>query len=64
MACWVIVETATLSEAELGEYCRRKGLYPVSVRRTRIVNKTLLPHASLIQYNESEVKYGKTVFSQ
>ena len=23
----VIVETATLSEAELGEYCRRKGLY-------------------------------------
>ncbi|NDL66060.1 hypothetical protein GRH90_25395 [Enterobacteriales bacterium SAP-6] len=24
----VIVETATLREAELSEYCRRKGLYP------------------------------------
>ncbi len=27
----VIVETATLSEAELGEYCRRKGLYPQQI---------------------------------
>ncbi|WJV63914.1 IS3 family transposase [Pectobacteriaceae bacterium C52] len=27
----VIVETATLSEAELGEYCRRKGLYPEQI---------------------------------
>ncbi len=24
----VIVETATLSEAEVAEYCRKKGLYP------------------------------------
>uniref|UniRef100_UPI001CCDF8E9 transposase n=1 Tax=Pectobacterium versatile TaxID=2488639 RepID=UPI001CCDF8E9 len=24
----VIVETATLSEAEIAEYCRKKGLYP------------------------------------
>lgn len=27
----VIIETATLNEAELGEYCRRKGLYPVQI---------------------------------
>jgi transposase-like protein len=27
----VIVETATLSQAELGEYCRRKGLYPEQI---------------------------------
>lgn len=27
----VIVETATLSEAELSEYCRRKGLYPEQI---------------------------------
>lgn len=28
----VIIETATLNEAELGEYCRRKGLYPVQIK--------------------------------
>jgi len=27
----VIIETATLSETELGEYCRRKGLYPEQI---------------------------------
>lgn len=27
----VVVETATLSEAELSEYCRKKGLYPQQV---------------------------------
>nr|NMN90399.1 transposase [Brenneria salicis ATCC 15712 = DSM 30166]NMN91284.1 transposase [Brenneria salicis ATCC 15712 = DSM 30166]NMN92501.1 transposase [Brenneria salicis ATCC 15712 = DSM 30166]RLM27115.1 transcriptional regulator [Brenneria salicis ATCC 15712 = DSM 30166] len=27
----VIVETATLSQTELGEYCRRKGLYPEQI---------------------------------
>lgn len=31
-ACFaVIVETAELSEAELSEYCRRKGLYPEQI---------------------------------
>jgi transposase len=27
----VIIETASLSEVELGEYCRRKGLYPEQI---------------------------------
>jgi len=27
----VIIETASFNEAELGEYCRRKGLYPVQI---------------------------------
>lgn len=27
----VIVETATLSEAEIAEYCRKKGLYPAQI---------------------------------
>jgi transposase-like protein len=27
----VIIETASLSEIELGEYCRRKGLYPEQI---------------------------------
>ena len=28
----VVVETAALSEAELSEYCRKKGLYPQQVK--------------------------------
>jgi transposase len=31
----VTIETATLNEAELGEYCRRKGLYPVKASRVQ-----------------------------
>ena len=27
----IIIETASLSEIELGEYCRRKGLYPEQI---------------------------------
>ena len=34
----VIVETATLSEAELAEYCRAKGLYPEQVKRWREIS--------------------------
>ncbi|HAU3362260.1 TPA: transposase [Salmonella enterica subsp. salamae] len=29
----VIVETATLSETEIAEYCRKKGLYPEQIMR-------------------------------
>ncbi len=28
----VVIETAALNESELGEYCRKKGLYPEQVR--------------------------------
>ena len=31
----VVVESATLNEIELGEYCRRKGLYPEQIQRWR-----------------------------
>lgn len=31
----VVVETAGLNEAELGEYCRRNGLYPEEVKAWR-----------------------------
>jgi len=27
----VIIETASYNEAELGEYCRRKGIYPIQI---------------------------------
>lgn len=29
----VVIETASMSEAELGAYCREKGLYPEQVQR-------------------------------
>ena len=28
-----MVETAALSESELGEYCRKKGLYPEQIKQ-------------------------------
>jgi len=31
----VVVETASLNEAELSEYCRKKGLYPEQVKAWR-----------------------------
>lgn len=31
----VVIETASLNEAQLGEYCRKKGLYPEQVARWR-----------------------------
>lgn len=31
----VVLETATLNEKELGEYCRRKGLFPLQVAAWR-----------------------------
>jgi hypothetical protein len=31
----VVIETASLNEVELSEYCRRKGLYPEQVRAWR-----------------------------
>ncbi|CAI8768289.1 protein of unknown function [Methylocaldum szegediense] len=30
------VETSSLSESELGEYCRRRGLYPEQIRAWRL----------------------------
>jgi len=39
----IIIESAPLSEVELGEYCRRKGLYPEQIsgwKKTFIQSKT------------------------
>lgn len=45
----VVVETAALSEAELGEYCRRKGLYPQEIAAWRAscmqANRAVAPAA-------------------
>lgn len=48
----VIVETATLSEAEIAEYCRKKGLYPAQITQWKQAflqvsssnDKTILKH--------------------
>lgn len=31
-----VIETAALSEAEVGEYCRKRGLYPEQIQRWRV----------------------------
>ena len=35
----VVMETATLNEAELGEYCRKRGLYPEQIRTWRYLSR-------------------------
>jgi len=45
----VVMETATLNEHELGEYCRKKGFYPAEVKAWRDncaqANRTYRPQA-------------------
>jgi len=38
----VVLETSTLSEVELGEYCRSKGLYPEQVKQCKLVNSWVI----------------------
>ncbi len=42
----VVVETAALSEAELSEYCRKKGLYPEQVKEWKQACISGADHAS------------------
>lgn len=41
----VVLESAALSEAELGEYCRAKGLYPEQVRAWRQICESAFEQA-------------------
>lgn len=67
----VVVETAALSEAELSEYCRKKGLYPQQVKewkqacisgadqvsqRTERENKQVKQERKRIQVLEKELR--------
>jgi transposase-like protein len=57
----IIIETALLSEVELGEYCRRKGLYPEQIvgwKRTFIQNETT---ATSKAEREQIRQQGKTI---
>ena len=55
----VIIETATLNETELSEYCRCKGLYPVQIKswKTSIV-QGLMSEPSKVdrEQNQKQVK--------
>ena len=55
----VIIETATLNETELSEYCRCKGLYPVQIKswKTSMV-QGLMSEPSKIdrEHNQKQVK--------
>ena len=42
----VVLETASLAEAELGEYCRAKGLFPEQVRAWRSVCESAMEPAA------------------
>ena len=55
----VIIETATLNETELSEYCRCKGLYPVQIKswKTSMV-QGLMSEPSKIdrEHNQKQIK--------
>ena len=46
----VVLETAALSEAELGEYCRAKGLYPEQVRGWLLPAGRIWPDISSLNF--------------
>src|SRR5690606_21948032 len=59
----VVVETAGLSESELGEYCRKKGLYPEQVKawRAACINGTLSDAERRKQEREELKRYKKQI---
>jgi|SRR5450631_124479 len=55
----VIIETATLNETELSEYCRCKGLYPVQIKSWKSsMVQGLMSEPSKIdrEHNQKQVK--------
>ena len=48
----VVIETASLSEVELGEYCRRKGFYPEQIAGWK--NTFVLGSSASLSKNERE----------
>lgn len=57
----VIIETATLNETELSEYCRCKGLYPVQIKswKTSMV-QGLISEPSKVDREQNQ-KQAKTI---
>ena len=53
----VVLETASLSETETSEYCRRKGIYPEQIRQWRVAcEQANTPEAKLTLAQRLEVK--------
>ncbi len=53
----VVLETASLSETEISEYCRRKGIYPEQIRQWReACEQANPPEAKLTLVQRLEVK--------
>jgi len=57
----VVIETASLNEVELGEFCRRKGLYPMQVTGWRAAIVQGLTSASSKVDREQMQKQSKTI---
>jgi hypothetical protein len=56
----VVIETAALSEIELSEYCRRKGLYPQQVKAWKSAFLTRQQSAKVrSQADRAQTKAGR-----
>jgi transposase-like protein len=63
----IIIETAPLSEVELGEYCRRKGLYSEQIagwKRTFIQSETTATNKAEREQVKRLTKLNKTLQSE
>ncbi len=63
----IIIESAPLSEVELGEYCRRKGLYPEQIagwKRTFIQSKAAASSKTEREQLRQQSKTIKTLQSE
>ena len=49
-----VLETASLTEQELGEYCRRRGLYPEQIQRWRASCEQANERSDLAQARQAE----------
>lgn len=58
----VVVETASMNEAELGEYCRQKGLYPEQIAAWR--EACLQANADQEARNQAQRKQGRQTRQQ
>ncbi len=54
----VVLETAPLAEAELGEYCRAKGLYPEQVRAWRSTCESAMDPAAAVAGSMATARKG------
>jgi transposase-like protein len=55
----MIIETASLNETELGEFCRRKGIYPVQIanwKDSMVQGLTSVPSKASREQNQEQVR--------